>query len=64
MRLSLRQFDEVVSIASHQQATVFMTKLQNDRVGRFLREDIAQAHDLVAKFMEQVGEVLGYVVVE
>jgi uncharacterized protein YcaQ len=51
MRLSLRQLDEVVSVTRHQEATVFMSELQ-DYIGSLLRENIAQAHDVVAELLE------------
>ncbi len=64
MRLSLRQFDEVVAVTGHHEATVFMRELQDDRIGGFLREHVAHAQDFVTELLEQVGEILGYVVVE
>ena len=44
--------------------TVFMTELQDDRIGGLPRGDVPQAQDFVAEFLEYVGEILGYVVVE
>jgi hypothetical protein len=64
MRLPRRQLDEVVPVAGHQDATVFVRKLEDDRIGSFLLEHVAEMHNVVAQFLKQVGEILRYVVVE
>jgi hypothetical protein len=64
MRLTLGQPDEVVPVTCHQEATVCMRKLQDDGIGRVRRGDIAQPQDFVAEFLEQIGQIVGYVVVE
>jgi hypothetical protein len=38
--------------------------LQDDRIGAFLREHVPQAQDFVTELLEQVGEILGHVVIE
>ena len=52
MRLPLRQLDEVVAVTCHQEATVFVSELQDCRIGGLLREDISQAQDFVTEFLE------------
>jgi hypothetical protein len=64
MGLSLRQFDEVVTIAGHHQAIVIVRELQDERIGRFPRKHIAQPQDFVTELSKQVDEILGDVVVE
>ena len=64
MGLSPRQLDEVVPIAGHQDATVFVRKLEDDRIGSFLLEHVAETHNVVAEFCEHVGKILWDVVVE
>ena len=39
-----------------------MRKLQDDRIGGVRRGDVAQPQDLVAEFLEQIGQIVGYVV--
>jgi hypothetical protein len=64
MRLPRSQLDEVVTVTGHQDATVFVRKLEDDRIGSFLLEHIAEMHNVVAQFLKQVGEILRNVVVE
>ena len=64
MWLSLRQFDEIVTVARRQETIVFLRKLQDSRIGGLRRKHIAQSQDLVAQLSKQVAEVLRDVVVE
>jgi hypothetical protein len=64
MGLSPRQLDEVVPIACHQDAIVFVRKLEDDRIGSFLLEHVAETYNVVAEFCEHVGEILWNVLVE
>jgi len=64
MRLALRQSNEVVPVAGHQDAPVVVRGLEDHRVGGVLRQEIAYAHDIVTEFAEQVAEILGDVLVE
>lgn len=41
MRLALGQLNEVVPVAGHQEATVFMGELENDQIGGLRREHVA-----------------------
>jgi len=41
MRLALRQLNKVVPVAGHQETTVFMCELENDRVDGLLLEHVA-----------------------
>lgn len=50
MRLRLGELQEVVAIARHQQAVVPVRKLEDSRIGRFGRENVAQAKDLMTEF--------------
>ena len=64
MTLRLRQFDEVVTIAGHQQAIVFVSKVENRGIRGLNLQHIAQPENLVIQFSEQVGEIVGFVLVE
>lgn len=64
MGLLLRQFDEVVTIAGHQEGIVVMRESHYERIGRLPRKHIAQPQDFVAELPKQVDEILGDVVVE
>jgi hypothetical protein len=54
----------VVPVAGDQDATVFVRKQEDDRIGSFLLEHVAETHNVVAEFLEQVSEILRNVVVE
>jgi hypothetical protein len=64
MWLTFGQLDEVVPVTCHQEATVCMRELKDDGIHRVRRPNVAQPQDLVAKFLEEIGQIAGYVVVE
>lgn len=62
--LRFGELDEVVTVAGHQQTIVVVGKSQNGGIGGLRREDVTEAQDFVIEFPEQVGEILGYVLIE
>jgi hypothetical protein len=46
------RLDEVVAVTRHQEPTLFMSESQDCRIGALRRENIAEAHNLVAELVE------------
>lgn len=52
MRLALGQLNEVIPVTGHQETTVFMRELEDERIDGFLRGHVAKTKDFVAEFSE------------
>lgn len=64
MGLLLRQGDEVVAIAGHEQMSAIERAPKHRRVRGFRAEHVTDAQHSVIEFAQQVGEVFGDVLIE
>ena len=64
MRLSPPERDEVIAVTGDQKATLGMSECEDERVCGLWRQYIAQAQEFVTEFLEEVGQILRYIMVE
>jgi hypothetical protein len=64
MTLRLRQVNQVLTIAGHQQAIVFVSEVEDRGIRGLHRQHVAQPENLMIQFSEQVAEIVWYVLVE
>ena len=64
MWLRHREMEKVVPVASQQQATIVVGKLEDGLVGGIPGKGFTQQRDIVTELLEQVAQAVGHVVVE
>ena len=58
------EMEKVVPVASQQQATTVVGKLEDSLVGGIAGKGFTQERDIVTELLEQVAQAVGHVVVE
>jgi len=58
------EMEKVVPVASQQQATTVVSKLEDGLVGGIAGKGFTQERDIVTELLEQVAQAVGHVVVE
>ena len=58
------EMEEVVPVASQQQATTVVGKLEDGLIGGIAGKGFTQERDIVTELLEQVAQAVGHVVVE